>query len=104
MDNIRKVVGHDDYYITKDGLVYKMNNHGKLKEVSLSKTKYGIVKFNVTVNGKSFTKILSLEVYKAFKGRSPKDIQYIDGNKENCSLNNLITTEELLKFYKSKML
>ena len=29
MDNIRKVVGHDDYYITKDGIVYKMNNHSE---------------------------------------------------------------------------
>ena len=91
------------YKITKEGVVYKTTKKGKLKEVSVSvEKKYNFSRVNIeNPDGKWGTYLLHRLVYKTFKGEYDGDLVFIDKNKQNCSLDNLITIEELLDYYNS---
>ena len=47
--------------------------------------------------------MLAKTIYETFKGTYEGDIQFIDGNKLNCSLDNLITIHELLESYRKNL-
>ena len=90
-----------NYKITKEGKIYKITKKGKLKEVSASIEKnYGFSRVNIeNGSGKWGTYLVHRLVYKTFKGGYEGDLVFIDGNKQNCNLDNLITVKELLEFY-----
>lgn len=103
-NGFKKVVGLEDYFINKSGEVYRIatSKSGKesLRSVSLSKTVTGALKFNTYENSKSKCYQVHNVVYETFRGEFEGALNFIDGNKDNPSLENLITNEELLSFYR----
>lgn len=75
-----------DRYITKDGLVYRVAND-KLVLCKLNKRKHGYIQ--VRCNNRPYC--IHVLLYLAFKGNIPEgyEIDHIDGNPENNSLDNL---------------
>ena len=97
---------YNEFYINSAGEVYRIFTNYKgikiLKSISISKTKEGNLKANFTVNNKNTSLLISVVVYETFKNKlSVNDyLCFIDGNKLNCNIDNLITQNELLEFYK----
>ena len=97
-----KPILNGSYYINKEAKVYRVKNNTIL-EVKTSNSVNNGLKINYyDSEGKQHTKQLHLLVYEAFKGVTDSDIIFIDGNKKNCSIDNLISLEDLVKFYKEK--
>ena len=103
----KNIQGCSNYYCDKNGNVVAIKHDKKkivsITNVSTSKTTNGTLKFNVVENGKVKNKMLAKTIYETFKGKYEGDIQFIDRNKLNCSLNNLITIDELLKSYRKNL-
>lgn len=94
----------EDYYINKQGDIIrivedKRTKIKQLKSIPKSKNKFGY-KVNISINGKGTSKQLANLVYRTFRGDYEGDLFYIDGDKFNCNLDNLITVNELLDFYR----
>lgn len=100
---------YNEFYINSKGELYRIFTNYKgikiLKSISISKTKEGNLKANFTVNNKNTSLLISVIVYETFKNKlSINDsLCFIDGNKLNCKLDNLITQHELLKFYRDNI-
>ena len=103
----KNIQGCNNYYCNKNGNVVSIKHNKKkivsIINVSTSKTTNGTLKFNVVENGKVKNKMLAKTIYETFKGTYEGDIQFIDGNKLNCSLDNLITIHELLESYRKNI-
>lgn len=100
----KEVKNHRDTLINKEGklLRVKKDRQGNnvITNVKISLTVNGVYKFNTIHSGKCL--ILHNVIYQTFKGDFDGILQFKDGNKKNYSLENLITIEELLKFYNEK--
>lgn len=97
-----KPILNGSYYINKEAKVYRVKNNTIL-EVKPSNSVTNGLKINYyDSEGKQHTKQLHLLSYEAFKGVTDSDIVFIDGNRKNCSIDNLISLEDLVKFYKEK--
>lgn len=108
---MKQIPTFNDYFVTRDGEVlrtiansqYSITND--IREVSTSvNKKNGKKRFNVTTTrggGEQKTLHLAQSVYRTYKGEPKGEILFADGNKENCSVENLVTVEDLLNFYRS---
>lgn len=99
---VKPIEGFEDYYISRDGCVFRRTRKGDLRLITVSvEKKCGFSRVNMeSRDGKWGTYLLHRLVYSTFKRKTKRDIVFIDGNKQNCNLDNLITVEELLEFYK----
>ena len=105
-----KLEGFENYFITKEGKIFKQLKNDSLREVKPFLDSHGSMRVNLSVgNGKATTKQLHTLVYKTFKGDIKAErgthnkienmIVFIDGNAKNCNIDNLITVKELQEFY-----
>ena len=93
----------EDYFINKQGQIFKKKKKG-LVEVKQYKADYNFVKVNIrTVKGKQTTKLVHVLVYETYKGKKYSNIHFIDGDKNNCRLDNLVSTEDLIEFYRNNI-
>ena len=99
--NLVGVLGFNKYKIGADGKVYKITKKG-LKEVSAKEDNHGFPRINLQVNDstRSTTKRVHSLVYSSFKGKPQGELVFLDGNKSNCALDNLVSIPELVEFYK----
>lgn len=102
---MKKIKGYDNYYIDEEGNVYKaliLKNALKLptkvfRDVRVSKSSNGSKK--VTLEGK--THLIHRLVYNTFKDEEYRgEIVFIDDNKNNCSLDNLVSIDDVIEFYR----
>lgn len=94
-----KPILNGSYYINKQAQVYRVKNNS-IVEVKSSKSAMGGLKINYyDVDGKQYTKQLHLLMYETFKGANDSDIVFLDGNKKNCRIENLMTVNELVEYY-----
>lgn len=98
---IKEIPNFRGYFVNTEGEVFKQKKNGELRKVSSSiENTYGFSRVNlVNDEGKAGARLLHRIVYKTFKGEYTGDLVFIDGNKQNCRLDNLITVKELLDFY-----
>lgn len=107
---IKPLEDFPDYYINDKGQIFKYGKNGKIKEIAPFRDYQNSMRVNLKrFDGKTTTKQLHTLVYKVFKGeqqttrglynRLENGIVFIDGDNSNCSLDNLITVEELRQFY-----
>ena len=108
--NIKPLEDFPDYYINDKGQIFKYDKNGNIKEVKSFKDDKNSMRVNLKrFDGKTTTKQLHTLVYKAFRGeqqttrglynRLENSLVFIDGDNSNCSLDNLITVDELRLFY-----
>ena len=102
---LKKAYMLEDIYVSKKGNVVciKLFKNGyRVKEVKTSQGINGMVKFNYTKNGKVTTQLLHKAIYNTFNDIKCEygDICFIDGDLNNCSYDNLITVNDLLKEYR----
>lgn len=98
---IKKIdmAGFSSYYVSEYGRVFNEKSNGKMKELSISKVN-GMLKVNLYSDSrKSVTKLVHTLVYETFKSKDYSSIVFLDGNKENCHIDNLMSVEELRDFY-----
>lgn len=96
-----------DVYVNKKGEIFKIRTlregDFKIKTLPLTVAENGMMKFCYYYNKKLTTKLLHNVIYDTFNNNKRDkrgEIVFIDGNKRNCSLNNLISVQELLEHYK----
>lgn len=95
-----------DIFVNRQGKVISLrifDGGYKTKQVKISKTENGYLKYNIyTHNKQCKTRMLAQDVYNTFRGTDFKnqDIYYIDDNKENCTLDNLVSITSLLTIYR----
>ena len=98
---VRRIEGYSNYVINSFGEVYKVGKD-KLVRVAENIDK-GFLRVNLRENGKSSTGRIHTLVYRAFKGdftgENDGKMIFLDGNRMNCDINNLVTTQELVDFY-----
>lgn len=102
LDNgYKQIPDFEQYYINEDGNIIRLKEDGGLTEVPMSLNKCGRYKVNlINSNNKQITVIVHRALYQTFKGAIDSDIEFIDGDATNVTLKNLITTQELLDFYR----
>lgn len=92
-----------DYYINSNGDIMKVyyNKRGDevIRQVAISKNINGGLKVNLLIKGVVTTLQVHRLVYEYHIGKIDSDIVFIDGNRSNCNADNLITVNELLRFY-----
>ena len=94
-----KPILNGSYYINKEAKVYRVKNNTIL-EVKVSNSVNNGLKINYyDSEGRQHTKQLHLLMYEAFKGANDSDIVFLDGNKKNCRIENLMTVNELVEYY-----
>ena len=99
MKGVRQIKGLDNYFINHLGQVYKVTGD-KCKEVGTYYHKASkFVRANVYINGKGTLITVHMEVYRAFKGEPVGEVVFLDGDKNNCRLDNLIDSQDLVDFY-----
>ena len=98
--------GITDIFVNKQGKVIclRLFNRGyRVNKVKISITENGYLKYNIyTTNKQCKTRMLAQDIYNTFKGTDFKnqDIYYIDNNKNNCNLDNLVSITALLNVYR----
>lgn len=102
MIDIKPIEGFNNYCIGKNGIVYRRYTRGDkigYKPLKQSYTPTGRAKVGLCGTSRD----IALLVYRAFKNTiiDYNDIVFLDNNKKNCSLENLITISELVEFYKN---
>lgn len=93
-----------EYQVSSLGRVRKWFR-GNWRYVTLPKASKGASrKVTFIEDGVTYGRMLGKLVYETFIGvETNQNIVYLDGNKENCSLINLATVDELIKCYEDKM-
>lgn len=93
-----------EYQVSSMGRVRKWFR-GNWRYVTLPKATVGSSrKVTFIEDGVTYGRMLGKLVYETFIGvETNQNIVYLDGNKENCSLINLATVDELIKCYEDKM-
>lgn len=96
-------------YVNKEGNVYsiKKNKAGiyNVKELNKSiSNNNNFIKVNYRVNNKRSSVLLHSLIYNTFAEKKYKEdgknLFFIDNNKKNCSFNNLISSSELIDYYR----
>lgn len=100
----KSMLGYHDYFVNENAEIYRIvltkTKKEILRPVSISDATTGAKKFTVLkTDGKNGTLMLHNVVYETFRGKFEGELKFIDGNRKNCKLNNLITDKELLDFY-----
>ena len=96
--------GYSRYYISTEGKVFKEKKDGSIVEVKQYKANFDFMRVNMYSDDKKpTTKLVHILVYEAFKGKSYSNIVFLDDDKENCRLSNLMSIEELRDFYNASM-
>lgn len=92
---------YPNYIISSDGKLFKLIKDGKMKELSSHLEDYGFKRVNIRdSNGKVGTRLLHTLVYTAFKGKVEQgQIVFLDKDKTNCNIENLISIDELVYYY-----
>lgn len=85
---------------------YEVSNFGKVRKWYLTYYRYpnpakapnGSLKISFIEDGGTHARMLGKVVYETFMGcqTNTHDINYLDGDKTNCALSNLVTTQELI--------
>lgn len=91
----------DQYFINEEADIIRLKDNGSLTRVPVSQNKGGRFKCNlINSNGKQVNAIVHRILYETFRGPIESELLFIDGDKSNYKLCNLITTQELLDFYR----
>ena len=97
----KQIPDFSQYYINEDGNIIRLKEDGGLSEVPMSLNKGGRYKVNlINSNNKQITVIVHRALYETFKGAIDSNIEFINGDPTDIRLTNLITTQELLDFYR----
>lgn len=103
----KEIYGYNSYYVNKEGNFIKLRGE-KVLNINLNKNIDGAFKVSIVNNsGKRTTLAAHKLVYETFIGEidntedKSNQIVFLDGNKENISLNNLISLKELREYYLS---
>ena len=97
----KQVKDFDQYYINEEGNIIRLKEDGGLSEVPMSLNKGGRYKVNlINSSNKQVTVIVHRALYQTFKGAIDSEIEFINGDPTDIRLTNLITTQELLDFYR----
>ena len=97
-----------EIYVNKNGNVKSLRlfeNGYKIKDVKLSEVKNGYLKYNIyTTDKQCKCRMLAQDIYNTFNytNCSNNDIYYLDDNKKNCNIDNLVSVNTLIEFYKEK--
>lgn len=84
-------------YVTKDGRVARVLPNGGFRYCLNREFPQGMrTSIRNVATGKTETKVVARLVYETFVGEITEDIIYIDGNKNNPSLENLTTVSKIL--------
>jgi hypothetical protein len=87
--------GFDGYFINNKGEIF--NSRGW--QLKPSKNQDGFLKIALRKDNKNCYSTVHHLVYKQFKGEYTGELFFVDGNKENCSIDNLISFDELIQEY-----
>lgn len=102
MSNYIKVPGFNHYYVNELGEVFR-HRQGKygdiFKPLKYTRAIDGSQKLHFCEEGKLKTVLVHDIVYRAFKGDYRGNLVFLDGDKTNCNINNLITLDELVSYY-----
>ena len=91
----------DQYFINEEADIIRLKDNGSLTRVPVSQNKGGRFKCNlINSNGKQVNAIVHRILYETFRGPIESELLFIDGDKSNYKLCNLITIQELLDFYR----
>ena len=97
----KQIPGFSQYQINEHGNIIRLKEDGGLSEVPMSLNKGGRYKVNlINSNNKQITVIVHRALYETFKGAIDSNIEFINDDPTDIRLTNLITTQELLDFYR----
>lgn len=98
------IQGFSGYYISSDGRIYNEKKNGEMRELKKYKANYDFMKVNLYGDDKKqTTKLVHVLVYESFKGKNYSNIVFLDNNKENCNIENLMSVEELRDYYNASI-
>lgn len=116
MDNLINIKGYSEYFITLEGKVYKRKKISKrdmesieyryVKVNSYTEARYGFSKINLERDdGKRTTELLGTLAYKSYHPNEESfgEIVYLDEDKTNCSMENLVSVGTLVEAYKTSL-
>ncbi len=93
-------------FINEFGVVVKVGTRRTRQYATISKVynqKHDrTLRVNVVIEGKKTSRNIAKMVYQTFVGELIGDIVYIDGDMENCHVDNLVTTNDLYNIVKEK--
>ena len=95
--------GFSRYMVNTEGKIFKIVSEG-LREVASNMDRYGFLRVNLqqdAPNTGQTTKRVPMLVYESFKGKPNGELVFLDGDRENCRLDNLVSMEELIECYKA---
>jgi hypothetical protein len=95
-DEMEEIKGFTGYFINTDGEIF--NRHGR--QLRATKNQDGCLKIILRKDNKNHYFTVHHLVYRQFKKEYTDELFFIDGNKENCSIDNLVSINELLEFYR----
>lgn len=99
IENLHPVKDMPGIYIGDKGRVYKEAKEGYKLVKQYVEKRYGFMRFNYYNKGKASTQLTHTLVWDAFGNRHTKQIVFLDGDKKNCRIDNLIAIEDLVDFY-----
>lgn len=101
---MKQIVGTENYFATKEGEIYSVKEtktKGTIKKIISQRVnkENGFKEVFITINKeRKCFKTHSL-IYKTFKGEYEGNLIFLDGDKTNVSLKNLVSIEELKECY-----
>lgn len=101
---IKEIVGFPNYFVSSEGKIFKAKNlkmKGEiLKPLAWSYTTNGYRKVNMQDEaGKLTSKCIHNIVYEAFVTDKYSVLTLLDGDKDNCRLENIKSLEDLVAYY-----
>ena len=101
---LKEIKGFSRFYVNELGEVFAVKKNkfkGEvLRPLSICRGANGYKKVNMQDDSGKFTsKLLHSLVYEAFKGDNYSVLAFLDGDKGNCRLDNLMSLEELVTYY-----
>ena len=106
VNKFKEISGNENYYINSKGVVYKIFNYkegnSRLSLVPTSKDGRGI-RIQFTLPGlMKVSRRPHLLVYETFNKKLEESdkVYFLDGNKEHYNIENLISGNDLLEFYR----
>lgn len=101
---LKEIKGFSRFYVNELGEVFAIKKNkfkGEvLRPLSICRGANGYKKVNLQDDtGKFTSKLLHTIVYESFKGENYSTLALLDGDKNNCRLDNIISLEELIDYY-----
>ena len=100
-----KMTQFEGYYVDKTGNVIKKVGQ-EFYRVETTKLKNGGYKIAIPINevdkkGKQKSATIQLHdlIYRTYKGDYEGQLQFLDGDRGNCTLDNIISVKELIEAY-----